>query len=159
MTALILYPLAIALSVISLLNDRAKTVAAFRKALSMFLRLMPDVLAVMLFVGLSLSLISPQLISRLIGESSGILGVGLSLLIGSIAMLPSFVVFPLGATLVEHGGGLSQVGALMTSLMSVGLVSMPVESKLFGAKFARLRNASGVLLAVLFSAIVSGIFV
>ena len=157
MNAIVLYSLVIVLVIVSLFKSRLKTINALKKSLGMFLNLLPEVLAVMLFVGLSLAIMSPKFISSAIGNNSGVIGIIVSIAIGSVAMLPSFIVFPLGATLVENGGGLPQIGALMTALMSVGLVSIPVESKMFGKKFAILRNIAGIVLAILFSLIVLGL--
>ena len=89
----------------------------------------PAMLSIMLFVGLSLSILTPSFISSIIGEQSGLLGIMYSAILGSIALIPSFVVFPLGHTLVQHGAGLPQVAALMSTLMSVGLTTLPMEQK------------------------------
>ena len=94
----------------------------------------------MLFVGLSLSILTPSFISSIIGEQSGLLGIMYSAILGSVALIPSFVVFPLGNTLVQHGAGLPQVAALISTLMSVGLTTLPMEQKIFGRSFAYARN-------------------
>ncbi len=72
----------------------------------------------------------------------------------SIALIPSFVVFPLGHTLVQHGAGLPQVAVLMSTLMSVGITTLPMEQKIFGRSFAYARNASALLMSLLFSYII-----
>ncbi|PMU57344.1 hypothetical protein C1X86_35190, partial [Pseudomonas sp. GP01-A3] len=95
----------------------------------------------MLFVGLSLSLLTPSFISSIIGEKSGLMGIVYSTIIGSFALIPSFIVFPLGDTLVQNGAGLPQVAALMSTMMSVGIITLPMEQKLFGRGFAYTRNA------------------
>lgn len=153
-TAVALYSVAIVLTAASALKDRKRTLLALKKSLRIFLNILPDVMTTMLFVGLSLSVLSPQVISSVIGEQSGVFGVIVSAVVGSVAMLPSFIVFPLGAMLVQNGAGLSQAAALMTTLMSVGFVTLPVESKIFGKKFAYLRNAAGIVMALLFALVV-----
>ncbi|GAB1804446.1 hypothetical protein [Priestia megaterium] len=151
---IILYIVAIVLVIISFTNDRNKTKDALFKSGRMFLNILPDMLSIMLFVGLSLSILTPSLISSVIGEKSGFIGVIYSVMIGSVALIPSFVVFPLGSTLVQNGAGLPQVAALMSTLMSVGLTSLPMEQKIFGRSFALSRNACAVLMSVIFSYIV-----
>lgn len=132
----ILYTLAIILTGISFMKDRKKTKDALMKSWKMFRNLLPAMLSIMLFVGLSLSILTPSFISSIIGEQSGLLGIIYSAILGSIALIPSFVVFPLGHTLVQHGAGLPQVAALMSTFMSVGITTLPMEQKIFGRSFA-----------------------
>ncbi|MED3687706.1 hypothetical protein P4534_02460 [Peribacillus butanolivorans] len=150
----ILYTIAIILTSISFIKNRNKTKDALLKSWNMFRNIIPDMLSIMLFVGLSLSILTPSLISSIIGEKSGLTGIVYSTLIGSIALVPSFVVFPLGDTLVQNGAGLPQVAVLMSTLMSVGLTTLPMEQKIFGRSFAYSRNASAVLMSLIFSYII-----
>ncbi|MEI4801878.1 hypothetical protein WAZ07_11170 [Bacillus sp. FJAT-51639] len=150
----ILYAIAIILISISFIKDRNKTKDALLKSWKMFRNIIPDMLSIMLFVGLSLSILTPSLISSIIGEKSGLIGIVYSTIIGSVALLPSFVVFPLGHTLVQNGAGLPQVAALMSALMSVGITTLPMEQKIFGRSFAYSRNASAVVMSLIFSYII-----
>jgi uncharacterized membrane protein YraQ (UPF0718 family) len=150
----ILYAMAIILLSISFIKDRNKTRDALLKSWKSFRNIIPDMLSIMLFVGLSLSILTPSLISSIIGEKSGLIGIVYSALIGSIALVPSFVVFPLGHTLVQNGAGLPQVAVLMSTLMSVGITTLPMEQKIFGRSFAYSRNASAVLMSLIFSYII-----
>ena len=150
----ILYTIAVILTSISFIKNRNKTKDALLKSWNMFRNIIPDMLSIMLFVGLSLSILTPSLISSIIGEKSGLTGIVYSTLIGSIALVPSFVVFPLGDTLVQNAAGLPQVAVLMSTLMSVGLTTLPMEQKIFGRSFAYSRNASAVLMSLIFSYII-----
>ncbi|MFD0769712.1 hypothetical protein ACFQZ1_12885 [Bacillus sp. CGMCC 1.60114] len=150
----ILYTIAIILISISFIKDRDKTKDALLKSWKMFRNLIPSMLSIMLFVGLSLSILTPSFISSIIGEKSGFIGIVYSALIGSVALIPSFVVFPLGNTLVQNGAGLPQVAALMSTLMSVGITTLPMEQKIFGRSFAYSRNASALLMSLIFSYII-----
>lgn len=150
----ILYTIAIILISISFIKDRNKTKDALLKSWKMFRNLIPSMLSIMLFVGLSLSILTPSFISSIIGEKSGFIGIVYSAIIGSVALIPSFVVFPLGNTLVQNGAGLPQVAALMSTLMSVGITTLPMEKKIFGRSFAYSRNASALLMSLIFSYII-----
>ncbi|MFI8684668.1 hypothetical protein [Rossellomorea sp. NPDC077527] len=151
---LILYGTAFILTGISYSKDREKTKEAIKKAWKMFSNIMPDVLAIMLFVGLSLSILTPDLISSVVGKESGLMGIIYSTVIGSVSLIPSFVVFPLGGTLVENGAGLPQVAALMASFMAVGIVTLPMEQKVFGRSFALARNGAAVVMSILFAVLI-----
>ncbi|MDR7000172.1 hypothetical protein [Neobacillus niacini] len=150
----ILYAMAMILLTISFIKDRNKTKDALLNSWKSFRNFLPDMLSIMLFVGLSLSILTPSFISSIIGEKSGLIGIVYSTLIGSIALVPSFVVFPLGHTLIQNGAGLPQVAVLMSTLMSVGITTLPMEQKIFGRSFAYSRNASAVLMSLIFSYII-----
>lgn len=53
--------------------------------------------------------------------------------------------------LLKSGAGYMQIGAFISALMMVGIVTFPVEVKYFGKKVALLRN----VLAFLFSFLVT----
>ena len=153
-SGVVLYSMAILLTILSFIKDRKRTFQALKKAFMIFKNLLPEILSIMLFVGLSLAILTPELISSMIGKQSGILGVILSTIIGSIALIPSFIVFPLGGTLLENGAGLPQVAALVATLMGVGIATLPMESKVFGSSFALTRNITALLMSVLFTLII-----
>jgi len=153
-SGMILYFAAAIYLVISLKKDKSKTKAALQQAWKMFRNVLPDLLAIMLFVGLTLSLLSPAFISTMIGDNSGLSGILYATILGSIALVPSFIVFPLGHTLVQNGAALPQVAVLMSTLMSVGLTTLSMEQKTFGRSFAYARNASALMMSLLFALIV-----
>ncbi len=151
---IVLYTIAAIYLSLSFIKDKNKTKTALLKSWKMFHNVLPDLLAIMLFVGLTLSLLTPSLISSIIGENSGLLGILYSTIIGSIAIVPSFIVFPLGHTLVQNGAALPQVAVLMSTLMSVGLASLFMEQKTFGRSFAYARNISAIVMSLLFALII-----
>lgn len=151
---IILYTIATVYLGISFTKDKHKTKVALLSSWKMFRNVLPDLLAIMLFVGLALSLLTPSLISSIIGENSGLLGIIYSTIIGSIALVPSFIVFPLGHTLVQNGAALPQVAVLMSTLMSVGLTTLSMEQKTFGRSFAYTRNISAIIMSLLFALII-----
>lgn len=144
----ILYGIAIALLLLSLIKDRGKTLAALKKAWKSFENILPQLLCVLLVVGLLLAVLDTETISKLLGKESGLLGMGIAALIGSITLIPGFVAFPLAASLLAAGAGYAQITMFVTTLMMVGVIMIPVESKYFGKKTAIKRN----VLALIFSA-------
>lgn len=147
MTGVILYTLASILLVISCFKSRDKTIRAIKIAFKSFENIMPQFLGIIITVGILLSLINPHTISKLIGSNSGFIGVTISSVIGSITMMPTFVAFSLGNTLLQSGAGYPQVGALISTLTMVGIMTFSLESKYIGKKAAFLRNFIGFLFA------------
>lgn len=153
-SGIILYTIAAIFLGISFIKDKNKSKVALLNSWKMFRNVLPDLLAIMLFIGLTLSLFTPTFISSIIGESSGLLGIIYSTFIGSIALVPSFIVFPLGHTLIQNGAALPQVAVLMSTMMSVGLVTLSMEQKTFGKSFAYARNISAIIMSLLFALII-----
>jgi hypothetical protein len=57
----------------------------------------------------------------------------------------------MAAMLLQGGAGYMQIGAFVSTLMMVGVVTMPIEIKYFGKKLTILRN----VLAFAFSFVVA----
>ena len=148
---IILYSATAALLLLSFLKDKEKTRKALMKAWKAFENILPQFLVVILLVSLLLSLLDHQMILRIIGSESGWLGVLLAAIVGAVTLIPGFVAFPTAALLVNGGAGYMQIGAFISTLMMVGIVTLPVEMQYFGKKLALYRNA----LAFVFSFLVA----
>lgn len=155
MSGLVLYALAVLLLVLSYARDRYKTKMALVKAWKSFYNLLPQVLGIILFVGVSLAILSPASISKLIGSESGLLGIILAAVVGSVTLIPGFVAFPLAAALLKGGAGYPQIAALVSTLMGVGIVTLPTEIKYFNKSTAFLRNGLAFVVAMLFTTLIS----
>ena len=153
MIKIIFYSLAAIGLIFSFIKSKEKTKIALKKALKAFENIMPQFLGIILLIGLILSMLSPGQISQLMGEESGWLGTLLGALVGAITLMPSFVAFPLCAALLESGAGYMQIGAFISSLTIVGVVTFPIEMLYFGKKAALIRNTMGFI----FSLIIGGI--
>lgn len=140
--------------VVSFFKDRKKTKIAILKAWKSFSSLLPEVLSIMMFVGISLAILSPETISRLIGAESGPFGIAVALIAGSVTLIPSFVTFPLGAALLKDGAGYAQIAAFVSTLMAVGVMTLPVEIKYFNRYTAVLRNISALLVSIIFTVVI-----
>ena len=151
MSNYILYGLTILLLVFSYYKNKKKTKMALKKAWKAFENILPEFLTVIMFVGVLLAVFNAQLISKVIGNNSGWLGVVIAAVVGAITLIPGFVAFPTAAMLLQNGAGYMQIGAFLSTLMMVGVVTMPVEIKYFGKKLTLLRN----LFAFIFSFLVA----
>ena len=125
---------------ISFVKDKKKSMLALKKAWKSFENILPRVLSLLIIVGILLAIVNTDVISQLFGENSGWFGVILAGSVGAITLIPPYVAFPMAALLVEAGAGYMQIGAFISTLMMVGLVTIPVETKFFGKKLTLLRN-------------------
>ena len=146
-----LYAIAGIALIASLIKSREKTLLALKKAWKAFENILPQFLAIIMVIGIMLAVLTPQQISALMGKESGWWGVLIAMVIGSITLIPGFVAFPLAAALLNNGAGYMQIAAFISTLMMVGVITLPVEYKYFGKKAALIRNG----LALIFSLIVA----
>ncbi len=144
----LLYALAIAGLAYSFFRDRGKTKQALRKAWKSFENILPQFLSILVIIGLALSILSPETITALLGTNSGILGVLAASLVGSVTLIPGFVAFPLAAALLKSGAGYMQIAAFVSTLMMVGIVTIPMEIKTFGKRATLVRNASAYVFSL-----------
>ncbi|RDY23516.1 permease [Romboutsia maritimum] len=154
MTSFILYGLAIVLFTVSFIKDKAKSKKALKNAAKSFENIMPQFLTIIVIVGIILAVFDAKTISDLLGKESGLLGITISSIVGSIVMMPTFVAFSTGNSLLNYGAGYAQVAALVSTLTLVGIMTFSLESKFIGKKAAFYRN----FIAFLFSFIVALIF-
>jgi len=146
-----LYSVASMLLLVSFIKDRKKTSMAIKKAWKSFENILPLFLSIILIIGIGFSILSPIIISKLIGQQSGWIGIIIAAVIGSVTLIPGFVTFPLAASLLKNGAGLTQIIVFISTSMMVGVVTAPVELQYFGRKVTLLRN----FLAFAFSFIVA----
>jgi uncharacterized membrane protein YraQ (UPF0718 family) len=139
-TGIVFYGLAVALLGVSFFADRKKTLTALKKAGKSFLGILPQFLGIIALVGVLLALLDPATINRVLGGSSGFLGVLLASVVGSVTLIPGFIAFPTAALLLKGGAGYMQMGAFVSTLMMVGVITLPTEIGFFNRRMALLRN-------------------
>lgn len=147
MQNIILYSITALIVVYTFIKDRKRTIKALLKAWKALEGILPQLLAIITLVGIMLALIDADTISRLLGSRSGLTGIIIASVIGAITLIPGFIAFPTAAMLLNTGAGYMQIGAFISSLMMVGVITLPLEVKYFGRRSALLRN----ILAFMFS--------
>lgn len=139
---------ALALTVLSLLVDRKKTMMGLKKGWKMFQNIAVPFLNILILVSLALYFVPPSLIIRYLGPESGWTGQMIAALVGSITLIPGFISYPIASVLIKEGASYAVVATFMTTLMMVGVVTLPLEIRYFGGKVAILRNALNFIAAI-----------
>ncbi len=140
----VLYGAALGLLLLSWRKSPQKTRAALKKAWKSCTGVLPLFFAILLCMGFLLSFVDEAVIQQVVGRESGMAGIVLSGVIGSVTLIPAFAAYPAAAELLRVTGGYAQITMLITSLMMVGLVTLPLECRFFGLKAAVWRNALGL---------------
>ncbi len=130
---------------------------SLKVAVKGFIKMLPMVLIIILWIGLLLGFISSDTISRFAGEQSGFWGVLIVGLLGAVLFIPALLSFPLAASLLDGGASISVVAAFITTLTMIGTVTLPLEIRELGKKMALLRNGMSFLIAILIAFIMGAI--
>ena len=157
MSALVLYGGTAVLIALSFSKSRHKTKRALVKAWQAFESILPQFLSILLLIGFMLAVLDEATISRLLGRESGLMGMAIAAVIGSVVMVPGFIAFPLAASLLAAGAGYGQIAMLLTTLMMVGVVTLPLETTYFGKRLTIGRNLLAFAYAVVSSFILGAL--
>lgn len=142
---------------ISLIANREKTLKAVKIALKRFLAILPAFLSMLILVSVVLFLIPDTVVLHYLGRDGKFTGVIIASLLGSVTMMPGFIVFPLCGILLEKGVLYMVLSAFTTTLMMVGILTFPIEKAYFGKKVTILRNILSFFVALIV-AVMTGIF-
>lgn len=137
----IIYGIAIILLSLSFYKDKKKTMQALKKAQKSITNILPELIGVIIIIGVILSVLNPRTISSLLGEQAGFLGLLGAMVLGAITLIPGFIAFPLAAMLLQNGADHLPIAGFVSTLMMVGIATLPIEFKYFGKKIALMRNA------------------
>ena len=151
---LILILAAVLSIILSVIADKQKTLEGIKRGLKMFLNLLPALLTVLTLVSVFLYLVPDKTIIKLLGAKSGIIGVAIAAAVGSIALIPGFIAFPLAKILLVKGVSYTVVAVFITTLIMVGVLTLPIEFKYFGKRAAIMRNVLSF-----FGAIIVGLLI
>jgi len=139
---------------LSVILDRKKTFLGLKKGAKMLFNILHPFLNILILISLVLFFIPDYLIVNSLGANSGWLGFIIAAIIGSITLIPGFISYPLAAALLKQGATYSVVAVFMTTLMMVGIVTLPLEIKYFGKKAAILRNILNFIAAIIIGIII-----
>lgn len=153
----IIYLMCIILFIFSFIRDSKKTKSAFVKGVKSLEAIMPQFFLIVIIIAIILSVLDTESISKLIGEESKFIGTTISSVIGAVTMMPTFVAFSVGDSLLKSGAGYAQVAAFISTSTMVGILTFPLESKFIGKKAAFYRNVVAFLFAFVVASFVGGI--
>ena len=144
-----LYVIAFSALSISFFKSKEKTKLALKKAWKSFENILHQLLTILVIIGIMLGLLTPEQISHLLGNVSGWIGILVASIIGAITLIPGFIAFPLASALLKNGAGYMQIAAFISTLMMVGIVTMPLEIKYFGKKATVIRNTEAFVFSLI----------
>jgi len=141
---------------LSFFKDRKKTKKALMMAGKRTGKISLPILLMVLLVSVTLYFLPPEVITRYLGSGNRYLASLSASLIGSIILMPGFIAFPLGGVLRESDVPYMVIAAFTSSLMMVGIMTVPVERQYLGLKVSVLRNIIAFAIALV-TAFVTGL--
>lgn len=136
------------LTIISLVFDREKTILGLKKGMMEFLKILPTLLSVIIIISIALYFISDEILVEYLGEDAGWEAYISAAIIGSVSLLPGFIAYPIAGILVKSGVSYAVIAVFITTLMMVGVLTIPLEAKYFGFKTTLLRNVLSFIGAI-----------
>ncbi len=135
-TDLIIYALALALTVAAYLRDPGAPLVGLKAGLGLFWDIFPRLVAALILTGMLQVLVSPELIERSLGKSAGHRG----FLAGILTPGGPMVSFPMMAVFLQSGASTSALVTYMTSWSLFGLQRVIAwELPFMGGRFVLAR--------------------
>lgn len=131
----------------SFVLDKQKTLQGMKKGVKMFIGILPALLQILLAVSIVLWLFPKETISAFLDQGSGVMSFLVAGLLGSIALIPGFIAYPLAGVLHKSGVSYQILAVFITTLMMVGVVTLPLEAKYFGWRATLMRNGLSFIAA------------
>ena len=120
---------------------------SFKKTIRTFINVVPIIVGMLLLTSLLITLFPEQMSAGLFGNGD-IIDTLLGASIGSIAAGHPLASYLLGGELLSGGVSLLAVTALIVTWVTVGIVQLPAEAMLLGARFAVYRNIISFITAI-----------
>jgi len=133
---------------VSLYFSREKTARSLKIAARRFIKIFPAFIIMLVLISVALYLVPDEVISHYLGGHNKFVDVILASSLGSITFLPGFIAFPLAGILLQKGVAYMVIAAFTTTLMMVGVLTVPIEKAYFGLKVTVIRNVIGFLIAL-----------
>ena len=142
---------------VSFIASWQKTIDGLKRGLMMFLKLLPTLINVLILVSIFLYLVPNEKLVQWMGESSGFEGYVIAGVTGSLSLIPGFIAFPLSSVLIKSGVSYPVLAMFITTLLMVGIFTLPIEKQYFGWRVSLLRNGLSLIGAVI-CALLIGLF-
>jgi len=130
------------------LSNRLKE--ASKNTLGSLVVVIPMLIAIIGLVGLFETLITPEMLHSLFSGST-VKDMIIGTFAGGVSVGQPFLSYIIGGELLQEGVSLYAVTAFILSFVTLGVVQLPLEYSLFGARFTIMRNLLSLIFAFLVS--------
>lgn len=139
---MILAILAVILLVIGYSRGEGQHLAGLKLSMKMTIEVLPLLLFAFIVAGMVQVLLPRELLSRWVGEESGIRGILIGTVAGGFAPGGPYVSLPVAAGLLRAGAGIGTMVAFLTGWSLWAISRLPLELGILGWKITLVRFAS-----------------
>ena len=134
--------LAVTLLFIGYSKGEGQHIRGLKASLKMTMEILPLLIFAFIMAGLIQALLPREMLSKWIGEESGIKGILLGTMAGGLTPGGPYVSLPLAAGLLRSGAGVGTMVAFITGWSLWALSRLPMEIGILGWKFTVVRLAT-----------------
>jgi uncharacterized membrane protein YraQ (UPF0718 family) len=133
--------LAVVLLALGYSKGQGQHIQGLSSGLKMIVEILPLLLFAFIVAGMVQVLLPQELLSRWIGEESGLKGIFIGTLAGGLTPGGPYVSLPLVAGLLKAGAGVGTLVAFLTAWSLWAVARLPMELGILGWKFTFVRLA------------------
>ncbi len=137
--------LAIILVSVGYYKGGGEHVLGLKSAMNMTIQILPLVILAFIVAGMVQTLVSHEFLSKWIGKGSGIRGILIGTVAGSLTPGGPYVSLPIAAGLLRSGASVGTVVAFLTGWSLWAFGRLPIEVGIMGWKFTLIRMVSTFL--------------
>jgi len=129
---------------------QTKLKTALKQTGRTLLMISPMLLAVIGLIGIFKAFVTPEMLHTLFNGNTlhdMLMGTG----IGGISVGQPFLSYIIGGELLDEGASFYGVTAFILAFVTLGIVQLPMEFGIFGARFTIVRNLLSIVFALLIS--------
>ncbi|MCK4802103.1 permease [bacterium] len=137
--------LAIILVSVGYYKGGGEHVLGLKSAMNMTIQILPLVILAFIVAGMIQTLVSHEFLSKWIGKGSGIRGILIGTVAGSLTPGGPYVSLPIAAGLLRSGASVGTTVAFLTGWSLWAFGRLPIEVGIMGWKFTLIRMVSTFL--------------
>jgi uncharacterized protein len=134
--------IALILLIIGYRTGEGHHITGIKISAKLLLEILPLLFFAFIIAGMAQTLIPRELITRWIGDESGIKGILLGSLMGGLVPGGPFVMLPLSAGLLRGGAGIGVIISFVTGWSVFSIARLPIEIGFLGWQFTFIRIAT-----------------
>jgi uncharacterized membrane protein YraQ (UPF0718 family) len=142
----------------SLVASPHKTAQALKRAGKRFAKILPAFLGMLVLFSVVITLLPEDVVKALLGGEHKWLSVTVASVTGSLTLMPGFIAFPLCGVLLKEGVLRMVLSAFSTTLMTVGVLTYPLERQYFGRTVTLVRNGISLVIALIVAVVMGLVF-
>ena len=137
--------IAAALVVLGIIRKQGQHISGLRAALDMTIQILPLLIFAFIIAGMVQVLVPNELLSRWIGQESGLRGIIIGTVAGGIMPGGPYVSLPIAGGLLKSGASIGTMVAFLTGWSLWAISRIPVEIGILGWKFTLIRLVSTII--------------